>query len=497
MTIRRTTLSHWPTLFLALALVCMGVRAEGKDPITSSVIRIQATAQQPDYRVPWNPGASGAGRGTGFAIGGKRIMTNAHVVSNARFISVQKPTAPEIFSARVLFIAHDCDLAILAVDDEAFFKGLPPLVFGTVPALHSTVMTYGFPIGGSQLSVTRGVVSRIEFRPYAHSALDAHLAIQTDAAINPGNSGGPVIQDGKVVGVAFQGLSGAVAQNTGYMIPTPVVERFLTDIKDGRYDGYCELGTDTFNLRNKAARERLALPDNGKGVVITSVLEVACAHGLLKRGDVLLKIDGHEILSDGQIKLDGKLVQLVEIVERKHRGETVSFDILRSGKAEKIKVKLDGCWPYQMRAHRYDKTPRYLVFAGLVFQPLHLDFIRAYGVKSPDILDVFNFYISDALYNDQPQPVVLASILSDPTNTHYDMFRMSMVDTVNDVKIRTLKQLDEVLSKQAEQYVFHLVGHGMPLVIEAEGLEAVNARVASQYALPSLKNLGEDEEVSK
>ena len=75
--------------------------------------------------------------------------------------------------------------------------------------------------------MTTGVVSRVDFQVYTHSLTDSHLAIQTNAAINPGNSGGPVLQNGKVVGIAFQGYSGDVAQNVGYMIPVPVVRRFL------------------------------------------------------------------------------------------------------------------------------------------------------------------------------------------------------------------------------------------------------------------------------
>ena len=68
-------------------------------------------------------------------------------------------------------------------------------------------MTYGFPAGGEQISYTRGVVSRIEVEGYVHIGNRAFLAVQTDAAINPGNSGGPVIQDDKVVGVAFEGTA--------------------------------------------------------------------------------------------------------------------------------------------------------------------------------------------------------------------------------------------------------------------------------------------------
>jgi S1-C subfamily serine protease len=120
--------------------------------------------------------------------------------------------------------------------------------------MESTVSVYGYPIGGDRLSVTRGIVSRIDFQTYSHSGSDSHLTIQIDAAINPGNSGGPVMQNGKVVGVAFQGYSGDVAQNVGYMIAMPVARRFMKDVEDGKYDHYVDLALTYENLFNPAAR---------------------------------------------------------------------------------------------------------------------------------------------------------------------------------------------------------------------------------------------------
>lgn len=65
-----------------------------------------------------------------------------------------------------------------------------------------------FIAGGDNISITKGVVSRIELTQYVHGASQL-MAIQIDAAINPGNSGGPAIMGNKVAGVAFQNLSGA------------------------------------------------------------------------------------------------------------------------------------------------------------------------------------------------------------------------------------------------------------------------------------------------
>ena len=222
--------------------------------IRKSLCRISNTAQEFNYRVPWLPGQMGGGSGTGWLVKKDRLMTNAHVVSNAKLLTVEKENDPKKYVATVEFIAHDCDLAQLKVEDPDFWKDTTPLGLGGVPEIESSVSVYGYPIGGERMSVTKGIVSRIDFRTYAHSVMDSHLCIQIDAAINPGNSGGPVMQGGKVVGVAFQGFSGDVAQNTGYMIPTPVISHFLKDIEDGHYDRYMDLSITTFPLLNAAHR---------------------------------------------------------------------------------------------------------------------------------------------------------------------------------------------------------------------------------------------------
>ena len=144
------------------------VFAEEISFVRNSVVRVTVVSQVPDYSLPWNPGKLSASRGAGFVISDNRILTNAHIVSDARFIVVQKENDSRNYEARVKFIAHDCDLAMLEVLDKSFFEGVKPLSLGGVPLLDSTVLVIGYPIGGDRLSVTRGVVSRIDFRIYSH-----------------------------------------------------------------------------------------------------------------------------------------------------------------------------------------------------------------------------------------------------------------------------------------------------------------------------------------
>jgi len=478
-------------MFRALALFCavfFSVRA-GALEISRSLVRIEATSQVPDYKAPWNPGEVESGVGAGFVIDGKRIMTNAHVVSNARFLTVSKEGDPNPYPARVLHIAHDCDLALLGVDSPDFFEGTRALQFGGIPALESVVSVYGYPIGGTRLSVTRGIVSRIDFQTYSHSGMDAHLTIQIDAAINPGNSGGPVMQDGKVVGVAFQGYSGDVAQNVGYMIPTPVVGRFLKDVGDGRYDRYMDLAITYKSLFNPAARAALGLPDNNLGVMVSSVYDGGSSEGILQPGDVLLAIDGFGISSDGTIPLGEDPVPLAEVVERKFKGESVELEILRGGERMELDVPLTEPWPFTLQANAYDERPRFVVFGGLVFQPVDENFMQAHGPTNQRLNYLYDFFVEDSVHRRHPELVALGNILADPVNAYAGEFRHAVVDKINGKEIKSLRDVAEAFSEPAEDFVIEFVGEGRPVVMGRKAVEEARERILARYGVVSEQNL--------
>ena len=448
--------------------------------IRKSLARITNTAQEFNYRVPWQPGNTGGGSGTGWAVGKDRLMTNAHVVSNARLLTVEKEGDPKKYVATVEHIAHDCDLATLKVEDKDFWKDVKPFPIGGVPEIETTVSVYGYPIGGDRLSVTRGVVSRIDFRTYAHSVMDSHLCIQIDAAINPGNSGGPVMQDGKVVGVAFQGFTGDVAQNVGYMIPTPVVRHFLKDVEDGKYDRYVDLSLTTFPLQNPAHRKALGLPDDDRGVVVAEVGSASVCFEHLKPGDVILKIDNVDVASDGLVELEGERVILAEVAERKFKGDVVKFDILRDNKPMKVEVQFHGPFPYTHQANSYS-PPRYVVNAGLLFQPLNRNLMATYQFLNPRVMYYYTHFVDDELYKDRDETIVLTALLPDPINTYLEEFREGIVESVNGKAIRNLKELAAAFEQKADQIVIEFEGMGRPLVLNSADVAAAKERIRNRY----------------
>ena len=457
--------------------------------VRKSIARINTTSQEGNYRAPWLPGQVSGSSGTGWVVAGERLVTNAHVISNERFVTVEKEGDPKKYVATVEHVAHDCDLALLKVADPAFFKDTYPLEIGGIPELESVVSVYGYPIGGERLSVTQGVVSRVDFRVYTHSVVDQHLSVQIDAAINPGNSGGPVLQDGKVVGVAFQGYSGDVAQNVGYMIPTPVIKHFLHDIEDGRYDRYMDLSIGFFNTLNPSMRHALGLANDDRGVVVTTVQKAGVSYGILQPGDVLLAIDGHEIASDGMVELENERVLLSEVAERKYLGDEVNFSILRNKEPRECTVKFDRAWPFTLQATSYDPTPPYVLFGGLLFQPLSRNLLAAYQFENLRINYYYDFFITKELYEDHPELIVLSAILPDAINTYLTDFKEGIVDEINGKKIRSLKEVAAAFGEPSEFYVVKFIGANRPLVLESKEVQAARQRIKQRYNVLQEQNV--------
>jgi S1-C subfamily serine protease len=446
---------------------------------------------EPDYRAPWNAGALQRGVGAGFVISGNRILTNAHVVANSRYLTVERDGDPNKYPATVQFVANDCDLALITVPAPDFFKNMLPLKFGGIPALESTVSAYGYPIGGERMSVTTGIVSRVDFQLYTHSSVDQHLAIQISAQINPGNSGGPVMQDAKVVGVAFQGYSGDVAQGVAYMIPTPVIKRFLQDISNGHYDEYPDLAITYAKLQNPAQRRFLGLKDNDRGVLVSAVIAAGPSDGILRPGDVLLAVDGHPIASDANVEVEGERAQFEEVVERKFKGDSVKFDILRDKQPMTVTINLYKPWPYSVQGHSYDVRPRYILYGGLLFQPLSLDMLEANRSTDLRLRHFFEYFILEQIYLQHPDVIVLSNILPDPINTYLAPYRGGIVDEVNGKKIRTLDELANAFAEGSERLVIRMIGDGPPLVLDRNKIEAARERIKMRYNVVKEQNLEE------
>lgn len=481
----------WPHLkALILSLLAFVVTANAAE-VERSVIQITVFGQQPRWDVPWQFGNVQRWSGSGFLIKGKKVMTNAHVANWARQILLKRLGDPRPYLAKVDYIGEDCDLALLEVEDSRFYEGLVPLEIGDLPVVRSTVTTYGYPAGGEQISYTKGVVSRIELEPYVNIGNRSLLAVQTDAAINPGNSGGPVIQDDKVVGVAFQGQPGL--ENTGFFIPPNVMRHFLKDIEDGGYHGFPQAGiklTDTFNA---ALRKDLKLPDDDHGARIDAIVPDS-TKDFLKVDDVVMKVGDYAVGSDGTITYQGNIVNMGMAISEYQDGDKVPLEIWRDGKGVNIDMPVHVLKDDLATGNQYT-LPRYFVYAGLVFTPLSRDYLNTLGRSwmesvSQDIIAEL-FYRRDMEPDKKrTEPIMLADVLSNPVNANFEIKGRVMVDKINGIRIDKLEDVIRAFATNtnAEHLIEFAPMHHL------EGLDRLaadkaNKDILQQFEIPSDRRL--------
>ena len=483
-------LSAWFLLLFAvisgLVIPAIGRTENATDRIRSAVVKIKNISQRPSYDSPWEDNDFSGGRGTGVIITGNRILTSAHVVSDSKYIEIEKENSGTPYRGVVAYIAHDCDLAIIELLDPSFFEDTTVLSFNDqIPELGSLVLVYGFPSGGRRISVTRGVVSRIDYTLYSHSARDYHLILQIDAAINPGNSGGPVLQDGEIVGIAFQAVQ--PSENVGHVIPITVIEHFLDDIKDGRYDGYPDLGIVTSNLLNPAYRDYVNLPEGRTGVVASALVDDHSAIGIIQPGDIILSIDGNPIGNDGTILIDGESYQLEEVVERKQVGDEVVFDIIRGGEEISCRVPLRKNKELLKTWKEYEEQPEYFLLGGLLFQPLSLEYLKTWmgdwwSRSDPRLLYYFKYYNQDKLCREMPEVILLSRVLAARVNQYYSDLHDLVVKDVNGVRILSLSDLVSAFENHTGPYhVIEFDGDFPPCVLNVEDVKKENQRILERY----------------
>ncbi|MEN7972296.1 MAG: trypsin-like peptidase domain-containing protein [Verrucomicrobiota bacterium] len=479
--------------FCVLAVLSLfwigGAQAETAD----SVVKIVNQYNRFSWYTPWASGSTGKGTGSGFVISGNRIMSNAHVVSDAAMLLVYFHNDPQPYPARVVAIGHDCDLAILELEDKSRIAEVPALEFNGLPALRSRVVTYGYPSGGKLISSTVGVVSRIEPQSYVHAGTSHFLAAQTDAAINPGNSGGPVIQDGKVVGVAFQGNK--KLENMGFFIPIQIIEHFLTDIEDGEYDGFPDPGIRAANLENPAARTYAGMKKEETGIRVEYIYHGSSPEHILQPDDIITAVDGYAVANDGTVDWNGMRINCMYLADFKQIGETIRYDIIRGEERLAIDVKLNNYNPSAARAHLYDQKPTYYIYAGLVFASLNRETLKTYSdnwiVEAPQEL-VYETYYRPLVEHDyfDTKRVVQIRRLDHEVNAEETRFLYRIIKSVNETPIRTLQDLADAFEKnKADQHVIRFEQGNRITVLDREKADAAHEEILQQYAIPKDRRL--------
>lgn len=471
---------------------------------TRHIIKVHTVKSRLRPDQPWRAGLPSESTGSGFVIeynGERQILTNAHVVADATYVAVRKSNEAHMYVATRRKISHECDLAILTVEDEAeaFWSDMEPLSFGTMPNLQDQVSVVGYPKGGDGISVTAGVISRIEITSYAHSGANL-LAIQVDAAINSGNSGGPALDDsGRVVGVAFESLYDA--DNIGYLIPVPIIDHFLADTDSSsngtRCTGFCSLGLFSQEMQDKQLREYYGVQaDRDTGILIRGVEPLSLAQGMIQAGDIILALDNHSIAKDGTYTYSSRLrLSHRHIIQMKFPGENVRATVLRGNQTMVFDVPVQPTHRLRLvKEITYDDPQHYFLYGNVAFLELTQPFLETWGenwrMKAPK--DLLNLYARGERKQIDEQPVVLAYCFASPRAGYPTQgCENKQVVKVNGHPVVNLHQMYKLvheLHASSDYLVFELDTYGGNVVVSVTTSQAeeIRAEVLELYRIPAV-----------
>lgn len=294
------------------------------------------------------------------------------------------------------------------------------------------------------------------------------LAIQIDAAINSGNSGGPVFDEhGVCVGIAFQSFAGSDVENIGYVVPTPVIDHFLSDYKrNSKFTGFPSLGIQWQNLESKDLREASGMtpaqsggaPQFGPlnlsdflGVLIRTINSTSSSHGILNPGDVLMRFDGVELANDGTVPFRvNERISFTYLVAQKHVGDRAQVTILREGLINDYEIELKRMESL-VPAHLDNGSPSYFILAGFVFTTLNELYLASeygseYATESP-------VKLLDRLYFGQPtsagdQVVILSQVLACESTVGYeDLENVEVINILRTLDLTFRRCFDSITNR--------------------------------------------------
>lgn len=451
---------------------------EERDVIKDAVVHVYVVKHSYNALSPWNSNTQ-KGSGSGLIIKGGLILTNAHVAADATFLEVQRHGETKRYEAEVVYISHEADLALLRTKEATTFKNVQPLELGDLPQTQQEVEVYGFPIGGTTLSITRGVVSRIEKQNYAHT--DENLiAVQIDAAINFGNSGGPVISNGKVVGVAMQ--SGFFTENIGYMIPTPIIQHFLKDVEDGKTEGFGFPGFLVQSMENPAMRRKYSVDDDQTGVLTHKIYPNSPADGIMKVGDIITKIDGHPIQNNGTVEFrHGEYLNYTHWIDLHQLGDEMKLSIIRDDQPMDITLKLDrpGKEFLLVKPNQFDKQPTYYIYGGFVFMPLNHDIL---GSMDP-VPSALAALAQEAPSEDRKEVILMTQVLPADINKDYHHDNNLIIQKVNGEAIPDFKTFYEKMQAVDTPFVVLETDDGYQVVIDRTEAANKQPSILARYGI--------------
>jgi serine protease Do len=487
----------------AVKVVPTIIKANGASAITwidvqrqvkNTVVKIISDVAAFNWIEPYKTPEVGKGSGSGFFINGDGdIVTNYHVVNQARVVHIEIPVlGAERLEAKIVGVCPERDVALLRLTAHAKDKikkelggKIPFLEFGNSDEVRrgQDVLALGYPLGVQSLKSTQGIVSGRE-----RISVIKQSCLQTTAPLNPGNSGGPAINSfGEVIGINFAIV--AKAQNVGYIIPINDVKSTINDLNKIKLLRRPVLGC-LLEPANKDMLEFLSNPEPG-GFYIARVFKNMLLEKVgVKAGDMIYEINGFKVDRFGRASVpwNEDKVSMLEILDRLEVGDKIYMDIYRSGERKEIKFVLEPRFiqPIRFIYPDFEKVD-YETIAGLVVMELAQNHIPILAENSHALIAYErpeNQYES-ALIISYVQPTSITSKLR-------LLYPGMIITHINGEKVKTLKEFRQAVRKsKSTRFLTIKTKEHWVTVFSVDNIVRDEDRLAMIYQFKKSKLIGE------
>ena len=462
-----------------------------------SIVRVNATLQSFNFLRPWEKGAPTPRRGLGAVLSGNRVLVTAEMCVSATYLELEHPSSGARVPAKISALDYEANLAILEPtrDPAKSCEGLQSLELDSSTKAGDILEVWQIEDNGDGVSTDVDVLRVNVGRYYIPGSVFLLYQVKGSLQARVNSFTLPVVKDGKLAGML---LSYSSKEQTSTVLPTPIIEAFLADSEDGEYKGFPNMGIGYAQTLDENLREFVGLNGQG-GIFIRQIANGSSADKAgLKKGDVILSIDGNEIDSRGNYEHPdyGKLSFSHLVRGGAMAGDTVSVDLIRDGEPMTVEVKLSRKPPedYLIDPYMFDRGPRYVIFGGLIFQELTLPYLESWGEDWPNRAP-FKLVYANAnpeSYEEEGRKklVFLSNVLKTPSTLGYESLTSAILTEVNGKTITDIQDLADALSETPEGGIHTIEFNDFPKIIYVDDSSSrfVNEQLI-QYGINKLERL--------
>ena len=491
--------ARWGVVGLVLGLGFLGVgRSFAASPSgrvagdwEQSVVTVEVTGKAYNYFQPWSRSVKSIQK-TCLALRPGELLTTADGFPDHTQIRLQKAGRGKWWLGKLKWVDYHANLALVDAEDPAFWKGVKMGALASKSTLAGPMQVLKWRSGN--LESRRADFTQFTVRD-ANLSWVHHLHLEIDTELEGPGLGELIISGNRVIGLvsAKEGKK-VLAIPSSFMMPV---------LEAGRKGGFRGLGYFDFVWQpgsNPASLQYLGVSGDAKGVVVIDVPTEPGKTPVLKPKDVLLSVDGFEVDTEGDYNdPDYGHLMLENLATRGHwAGDTIKLRILREGKVMEVGFVLPRV-EYSTElvpAGGFDKAPEYLIAGGLMFQPLKMALLKAWGENWERRVPFrLAYYRNEKRTTDRASRVVLTQVLPDAYNLGYQESRYLVVDKVNGKMISRLQDLEAAFQQPKDGFHVLEFAHGDSLqriVLDASQMATATQRVLKRYGMTAAQVIHPD-----